>query len=278
MNEMQVFENKMFGQLRTVEQNGQTWFVAADVCRALEIEPTATRRLDEDEKNTLRLTQGHSGQRGGAQMMTIVNEPGLYTLVLGSRKPEAKAFKRWVTHDVLPAIRKHGLYVQEELMRSKEELEEAVTRYVEENKALKARNSELIDKNVELKANNSDLIDKNDKLSADNAYLEKRNDELFGGYHTACREAARNERILNRYREQEDADGLCDLRTTAGNLCMMEHEFINLCLQRRLLYRGARGRLRVYARPFARWMFIMKGNRIYTNAQGRERLAIALNV
>lgn len=259
MNEMQVFENKMFGQLRTVEQNGQTWFVAADVCRALEITNSgnAISRLDADEKMTVRSTDSHSGQRGGAQMMTLVNEPGLYTLVLGSRKPEAKAFKRWVTHDVLPALRKHGMYVQKELMRSKEELEEAIARYVEEN---------------------SKLSEENDKLSADNAYLEKRNDELFGGYHTACREAARNERILNRYREQEDADGLCDLRTTAGNLCMMEHEFINLCLQRRLLYRGARGRLRVYARPFARWMFIMKGNRIYTNAQGRERLAIALNV
>ena len=259
MNEMQVFENKMFGQLRTVEQNGQTWFVAADVCRALEITNSgnAISRLDDDEKMTVRSTDSHSGQRGGAQMMTLVNEPGLYTLVLGSRKPEAKAFKRWVTHDVLPALRKHGMYVQEELMHSKEELEKAIARYVEEN---------------------SKLSEQNSKLSADNAYLEKRNDELFGGYHTACREAARNERILNRYREQEDADGLCDLRTTAGNLCMMEHEFINLCLQRRLLYRGARGRLRVYARPFARWMFIMKGNRIYTNAQGRERLAIALNV
>ena len=274
MNEMQVFENKMFGQLRTVEQNGQTWFVAADVCRALEIEPTATRRLDEDEKNTLRLTQGTSGNPN----VNVVNEPGLYTLVLGSRKPEARAFKRWLTHEVLPAIRKHRLYLMDELVRNSDELSKALTQYMEENMALKARNSELIDKNVELKASNSDLIDKNDKLSADNAYLEKRNDELFGGYHTACREAARNERILNRYREQEDADGLCDLRTTAGNLCMMEHEFINRCLQRRLLYRGARGRLRVYARPFARWMFIMKGNRIYTNAQGRERLAIALNV
>lgn len=254
MNEMQVFENKMFGQLRTVEQNGQTWFVAADVCRALEVGNSrqALTRLDEDEKGVI-----STDTLGGTQMMSIVNEPGLYTLVLGSRKPEAKAFKRWVTHDVLPALRKHGMYVQAELMRSKEELEEAVARYVEEN---------------------SKLSEKNDKLLADNAYLEKHNDELFGGYHDACREAARNERILNRYREQEDADGLCDLRTTAGNLCMVEHEFINRCLQRRLLYRGARGRLRVYARPFARWMFIMKGNRIYTNARGRERLAIALNV
>ena len=211
MNELQVFENPAFGQVRTVTKDGEPWFVAADVCRALEVGRTwnALQRLDSDEKDAISISTP-----GGQQEMSIINEPGLYTLVLGSRKPEAKAFKRWVTHDVLPALRKHGMYVQEELMRSKEELEKAIARYVEDN---------------------SKLREKNSKLSAENAYLEKRNDELFGGYHNACREAARNERILNRYREQEDADGLCDLRTTAGNLCMMEHEFINLCLQRRLL-------------------------------------------
>ena len=84
------------------------------MCRALEIDPTATRRLDEDEKMTLHSTQGHSGQRGGAQSMTIVNEPGLYSLVLGSRKPEAKTFKRWITHEVIPSIRKHGAYMTPE--------------------------------------------------------------------------------------------------------------------------------------------------------------------
>lgn len=106
MEEMQVFSNEQFGAVRTVTQEGQPWFVAADVCRVLEIDPTATRRLDEDEKDTLRLTQGTSGNPN----VTIVNEPGLYSLVLGSRKPEAKAFKRWITHEVIPAIRKTGAY------------------------------------------------------------------------------------------------------------------------------------------------------------------------
>lgn len=119
MNEIKVFDNEQFGQVRTMLRDGEPWFVAADVCRALEIKNgrDAVARLDDDEKMTVGLTDSHSGQRGGAQMQTLVNEPGLYTLVLGSRKPEAKAFKRWITHEVIPSIRKTGGYIagQEEL-------------------------------------------------------------------------------------------------------------------------------------------------------------------
>lgn len=92
-------------------ENGDCqWFVAADVCRALGLgnSSMAVSKLDDDEKMTLSLTDSHSGQRGGAQMATIINEPGLYALVLSSRKPEAKAFKRWITHEV---IRKTGGYI-----------------------------------------------------------------------------------------------------------------------------------------------------------------------
>lgn len=84
-------------------ENGDCpWFVAADVCRALEIDKTATRRLDEDEKAALRLTQTSSNGTEQGRDVTIINEPGLYSLVLASRKPEAKAFKRWITHEVIP--------------------------------------------------------------------------------------------------------------------------------------------------------------------------------
>ena len=98
--------------MRTVVRNGEPWFVAVDVCKALEIANPrdAVKKLDEDEKMTVDSTDGHSGQRGGAQSFNIINEPGLYSLVLGSRKPQAKAFKRWITHDVIPSIRKHGMY------------------------------------------------------------------------------------------------------------------------------------------------------------------------
>ena len=90
---------------RSKTLEGELWFVAADVCRALEIDNTATRRLDEDEKAALRLTQTSSNGTEQGRDVTIINEPGLYALVLSSRKPEAKAFKRWINHEV---IRKTG--------------------------------------------------------------------------------------------------------------------------------------------------------------------------
>lgn len=107
MNEMQIFEREEFGQIRTTTIDGEPWFVAADVCRALELDDTgrATSRLDEDELTRIKIESG-----GQHREMIIINEPGLYTLVLGSRKPEAKAFKRWITHEVLPSIRKTGAY------------------------------------------------------------------------------------------------------------------------------------------------------------------------
>lgn len=113
MNEIKVFENKQFGSVRTILKDGEPWFVAADVCKVLEVgNPTqALSRLDEDEKSITLIS--NEGNRGNPNM-TIVNEPGLYALVLGSRKPEAKAFKRWITHEVIPAIRKHGGYLTAE--------------------------------------------------------------------------------------------------------------------------------------------------------------------
>ena len=65
---------------------------------------------------TLTNNEGHSGQRGGAQMLAVINEPGLYSLVIRSRKPEAKAFRRWITHEVIHSIRKHSLYAADELL------------------------------------------------------------------------------------------------------------------------------------------------------------------
>lgn len=108
MNELTIFENPEFGQMRVINKNDEPWFVASDVCRALEISNNrdALNRLDADEKDVA-LTD----TLGGQQQMSIVNEPGLYSLVLGSRKPEAKAFKRWITHEVIPSIRKTGGYI-----------------------------------------------------------------------------------------------------------------------------------------------------------------------
>lgn len=93
--------------VRTVVMDGQPWFVAKDVCDILELGDVskAVSRLDEDEKGTNSIPTP-----GGNQEMLVINEPGLYSLILGSRKPEAKLFKRWVVHEVLPAIRQTGMY------------------------------------------------------------------------------------------------------------------------------------------------------------------------
>jgi len=107
MNELQIFENPEFGRVRTTVIDGEPWFVAADVCHALDIgNPSdALNRLDSDERTLVSIEGASNGKP-----VNGVNEPGLYSLVLGSRKPEAKAFKRWITHEVIPSIRKHGAY------------------------------------------------------------------------------------------------------------------------------------------------------------------------
>ena len=118
MNEIRIFENEKFGKIRTTLIEDEPWFVAADVCGALEIgNPSqAISRLDEDEKVTLTTDEGHFGKLGGAQMLNVVSEAGLYSLILRSRKPEAKIFKRWITHEVIPSIRKYGVYATEEVL------------------------------------------------------------------------------------------------------------------------------------------------------------------
>lgn len=105
--EIQAFNNPEFGELRAVKgDDGEPWFVARDVLAVLEVDRTALRKLDDDEKGVDSI---HT--LGGDQTATVVSEPGFYKLVLRSRKPEAKRFQRWVTHEVLPALRRDGAYV-----------------------------------------------------------------------------------------------------------------------------------------------------------------------
>ncbi len=99
--------------VRTILRDGQPWFVAADVCAALDYKNASdalANHVDDDEKMTIANGDSHLGKRGGAQLMTIINESGLYSLVLSSRKPEAKRFKKWVTSEVLPQIHRTGQY------------------------------------------------------------------------------------------------------------------------------------------------------------------------
>lgn len=102
--------------IRTIDQDGEVWFVANDVCAALDIANPrqAVGRLDDDEGGVISTDTPSKNQHGAfgtvKQELSIISESGLYSLVMSSRKAEAKQFKRWVTHDVLPAIRKTGRY------------------------------------------------------------------------------------------------------------------------------------------------------------------------
>lgn len=105
---MRAFESAQFGTVRALSVDGEPWFVATDVAKALgyRMASDMTRRLDEDEKGT-RLMR----TPGGEQELSVISEAGLYNAVLGSKVPGAREFKRWVTHDVLPALRRDGAYV-----------------------------------------------------------------------------------------------------------------------------------------------------------------------
>lgn len=130
MNDLQIFIYSG-AQMRTIQQPDGLWWVLRDVCEVLGLSTPArvAERLDDDEKGVSLI---HTP--GGKQEMTIINEPGLYSVILRSDKPEAKAFKRWVVHEVLPSIRKNGSYgmnteALQELAEINRQLEQYRQRY-----------------------------------------------------------------------------------------------------------------------------------------------------
>lgn len=209
-NNMMIFENKDFGQVRSVLKDGEPWFVAADVCKALEIGTTAKalERLDPDEKG---MNLIHT--LGGKQKMSVVSESGLYSLILGSRKPEAKAFKRWITHEVIPSIRKHGAYVTDTVLDQMDEHPELISEYI-------------------------------GQLRAENAEARK-NRELL--------EQARTENALlapkaNYYDSFVNIESLTCLRYTAKEIGVPQKKFIGYLLEKGYVFRDRHRNGRVFAR------------------------------
>lgn len=120
MNELKIFENPAFGQVRIVEREGELWFVGKDVAQALGYQnPQRAIRdhVDDEDKGVTEMVTP-----GGTQPVPIINESGLYSLVLSSKLPTAKAFKRWITSEVIPSIRKNGGYIAGQAELSPEEL------------------------------------------------------------------------------------------------------------------------------------------------------------
>ena len=114
MNQLQIFENKEFGKIRTVEINNEPYFVGKDVADILGYSNTRdalSKHIDDEDKLTSQIATA-----GQNRNVIVINESGLYSLILSSKLPTAKKFKRWVTSEVLPSIRKHGMYATDELI------------------------------------------------------------------------------------------------------------------------------------------------------------------
>lgn len=140
MNELTIFENEEFGSVRTIEIDNEPWFVASDIAKALgyRMASDLSRRIDDEDKGTQKVSTP-----SGMQEMTVINESGMYTAILGSNLPDAKKFKHWVTSEVLPSIRKTGGYhvpkTYAEALRAYADAVEAKEQLALENKELKPK-------------------------------------------------------------------------------------------------------------------------------------------
>ncbi|MBQ9632626.1 MAG: phage antirepressor [Lachnospiraceae bacterium] len=124
MSELQVFNNPEFGSVRSLTVNGEPFFVGRDVAKILGYanpNDALAKRVDEEDKGVAKCDT-----LGGSQELIIINESGLYSLILSSKLPSAKRFKRWVTSEVLPAIRKHGVFVMDDIVNNTDALIEAL--------------------------------------------------------------------------------------------------------------------------------------------------------
>ena len=210
MNELQVFSNAEFGSVRVVEIENEPWFVGKDVAEALGYSDTSDaikRHVDNDDKLTRRFTD--SGQ---SREMYVINESGLYSLVLSSKLESAKKFKRWVTAEVLPSIRKHGAYMTEQT------LEEALT---------------SPDFLIKLATQLKEAKEQNKALEIEKAALtvEKQIMQPKADY----------------FDELVDRNLLTSFRETAKQLGVKEKEFIAFLLDKKFIYRDKKGKLMPYA-------------------------------
>ena len=150
MNDLKIFENAEFGQIRTVQLDNETYFVGRDVAEALGYANTRDALLShvmDEDKNTVAISDGKRGNPN----QVIINESGLYSLIFGSKLESAKRFKHWVTSEVLPSIRKHGVYAVDELLDNPDMAIKAFSALKEErekNKALLEDNQRMRPKEI----------------------------------------------------------------------------------------------------------------------------------
>ena len=158
-NQMKIFENEEFGAIQVLEIEGQPWFLGNEVAGILKysnVRDALARHVDPEDKNTVAFHDGIPGNPN----KTIINESGLYALIFGSKLPAARAFKRWVTSEVLPSIRKHGAYITPDMLEEMLINSEFANAVVRKLHAEQAKNDALLDRVEALapKANYCDQI------------------------------------------------------------------------------------------------------------------------
>ena len=219
MTELQIFEyqNK---QIRTVEKDGTTWWVLKDICDALNLSSPhkVAERLDEDERCGIELRTS-----GGLQNTTVINESGLYNVILRSDKPEAIPFRKWVTSEVLPAIRKHGAYMTPETLEAAILNPDTIIKIATALKEEKEKNQLLQMVNSNLKVENAIMTPKAEYF-----------DDLV------------------------DRNLLTNFRETAKQLQVKERDFIKFLLEKKYLYRDKRAKLMPYAKHVEQGLFVIK--------------------
>lgn len=211
-SDIQTFENSEFGSIRIVEIDNEPYFVGRDVATVLgysNIRDALSRHVDDEDKNTV---VNHDGNRGNPNM-TVINESGLYSLILSSKLPTAKKFKRWVTSEVLPSIRKHGAYMTSATIEQAILNPDTIIKLATALKEEQGKNKQLQAVNSELAVNNQIMKPKADYF-----------DELV------------------------DRNLLTNLRETAKQLEIKQKDFINFLLEKKYLYRDKRGKLMPYAK------------------------------
>ena len=209
--EIKVFENPEFGVIRTTEKDGEPWFVGKDVADTLGYQNGSrdiNRHVDDEDRHKVMLFDGKQ-----LKETIVINESGLYSLILSSKLPTAKQFKRWVTSEVLPSIRKTGGYLEgQESMSDADLLAKALL--------VAQRQIEQRDKRIkEVQAANSDLTVKNQIMQPKADYF----DELV------------------------DRNLLTNFRDTAKQLGVKQNTFVKFLLDRKYLYRDKHGNLKPYA-------------------------------
>ena len=210
MTDLQIFNSPEFGAIRTIEKDGEPWFVGKDVAAALGYEkPTdaVRKHVDVEDRGISKMETP-----SGAQETTIINESDLYSLVLSSKLPTAKKFKRWVTSEVIPSIRKHGAYM------TPETLEAAILNPDTMIKLCTALKDEQ-DKRKALEVANAELVVEKQIMQPKADYF----DELV------------------------DRNLLTSFRETAKQLEVKEKELIGFLLEKKYIYRDKKGKLQPYA-------------------------------